>query len=207
MIFTRCEFWAHIPRVKGVPGVSMGASRWGAPHLWSLPRLAPINIPWPCLKNTTTKGKLTLKLGSFKHGFWINAMKQYVNEFMMMNVGFSWSLLGSCVDVLVMGWVFAEWYEWDFFQSEVVVCLWPSFWLLTQQVAVGWGRIHFDWLHDDVMIWKWFPHYWPFVRRIHWLRNHKILTWRTLCQWNQVDSINSPLWVESSGPFPLTKGW
>ena len=23
-------------------------------------------------------------------------------------------------------------------------------------------------LHDDIMTWEYFPHYWPFVRGIHW---------------------------------------
>ena len=27
---------------------------------------------------------------------------------------------------------------------------------------------HWNILHDNVMTWKYFPHYWPFVRGIHW---------------------------------------
>ena len=29
-----------------------------------------------------------------------------------------------------------------------------------------WGRA----VHDDVMIWKWVPHYWPCVKGTHWSR-------------------------------------
>ena len=33
--------------------------------------------------------------------------------------------------------------------------------------VTGKNRLSFTWIHDDVMEWKCFPHYWPFVNGIH----------------------------------------
>ena len=38
---------------------------------------------------------------------------------------------------------------------------------LINRLFKGWGCICWSWSHDDVIKWKHFPRYWPFVRGIH----------------------------------------
>ena len=65
--------------------------------------------------------------------------------------------------------------------SAIARCIWYHLWYSTSSFSVIWHksvdleaniRMHYFYItwpswHDEVMTWKCFPHYWPFVRGIH----------------------------------------
>ena len=64
-------------------------------------------------------------------------------------------------------------------------------------------EIAFEWMpqnHDDVIKWKHFPRYWPFVRGIHWLKGQwrGALMFSSICAWIKV-------WVSNLEASDLTR--
>ena len=59
----------------------------------------------------------------------------------------------------------SQWWRLQWVDRFTGTIVWDAFILLSFQQYLIWG-IHAA-LHDDVMKWKHFPRYWPFVRGIH----------------------------------------